>query len=879
MADQQLDALKIPPHSVEAEQSVVGGLLLDNEALDRIADILSPNDFYRHDHKTIYQHIAKLIEHNKPADIVTVAESLENKGELSEVGGIAYLGTLAQSTPTSANIRRYAEIVHERSVMRKLVAIGSNIAESAYAPNGRDAQQLLDEAEAKIFQIAEGGQKNNEGFQDIKVLLPQVADRIDELFSRENQSEVTGVPTGYTDLDRMTSGLQPGDLVVVAGRPSMGKTAFSLNIGENIALDTGLPVAVFSMEMGATQLATRMIGSVGRLDQHRMRTGRLEDDDWERLTTALGKLNEAPVFIDEGAGLTALEVRARARRLHRQCGKLGVIIIDYIQLMAGPAGRQGENRATEISEISRSLKSLAKELDCPVIALSQLNRSLEQRPDKRPVMSDLRECVTGDTLVMLADGTRQPIESLVGKTPQVLSLNEHGVIESSFSDKVWSVGSKPVLQLKLASGRTITCTDKHRLRALWDWKQAGELQVGDRLALASKIPEPETPVHWQEHELILLAHMVGDGSYVKHQPMRYTTACEENSLIVTQSAEAFGCQVKRYPGRGNWHQLVISGNGNRWHPAGVGKWLKALGIYGQRSREKYLPSDIFKLSNKQLSLFLRHLWATDGSIFIGKSGKSRIYFATASERLINDISALLLRFGIVARIKHVCSSKSVKGWYTADISGTDHQRIFLNEIGVFGAREKLAVILKQQLTDKKSNTNVDTLPEEVFSYIRNKMVELRIPHREMARLRGTAYGGSAHFNFAPTRETLLSYADVLDDHHLRLFAEEQIFWDRIVHIQHIGEQEVFDLTVPDNANWLADGIVSHNSGAIEQDADVILFIYRDEVYNPDSAEKGSAEIIIGKQRNGPIGRIRLTFMGQYTRFENYAGHADMGDEY
>ena len=391
MADEQLDTLKLPPHSIEAEQSVIGGLLLENEALDKIADILRAEDFYQFDHKTIFQHIGKLIERNRPADIVTVAESLESTAELSQIGGIAYLGALAQNTPTAANIRRYAEIVRERAIMRKLVTVGSGIAESAYSPNGRDAQQLLDEAEAKIFQIAEGGQRSSQGFIDIKELLPQVAERIDMLFSRDDPSDVTGIPTGFSDLDSMTSGFQGGDLVIVAGRPSMGKTAFSINIAENVALDTGLPVAIFSMEMASTQLAMRMIGSVGRLDQHRMRTGRLEDEDWEKLTTALGKLNEAPIFIDEGASLSSFDVRARARRLHRQCGKLGLIVVDYLQLMSAPAGKQGENRATEISEISRSLKALAKELDCPVVALSQLNRSVEQRPDKRPVMSDLRE--------------------------------------------------------------------------------------------------------------------------------------------------------------------------------------------------------------------------------------------------------------------------------------------------------------------------------------------------------------------------------------------------------------------------------------------------------------------------------------------------------
>jgi replicative DNA helicase len=389
MAEDALSTLKIPPHSVEAEQSVLGGLLLENEALDKIADLITSADFYRHDHRVIYEHISRLIEHSKPADIVTVAESLESTAQLAAVGGIAYLGALAQNTPSAANIRRYAEIVRERAVMRLLVEVGSNIAESAFSPQGKDAAQLLDEAEAKIFEIAEGGHRGSQGFIDIKTLLPQVADRIDQLFQRDSTSDVTGIPTGFADLDSMTSGLQPGDLVIVAGRPSMGKTAFSLNMAENVALDTGLPVAVFSMEMGATQLAMRMIGSVGRLDQHRMRTGRLEDEDWVRLTTALGKLNDAPMFIDESAGLNALEVRARARRLHRQCGKLGLIVIDYLQLMS--ATRQGENRATEISEISRALKALAKELDVPVVALSQLNRGLEQRPNKRPVMSDLRE--------------------------------------------------------------------------------------------------------------------------------------------------------------------------------------------------------------------------------------------------------------------------------------------------------------------------------------------------------------------------------------------------------------------------------------------------------------------------------------------------------
>lgn len=390
VSDSDFDQLKLPPHSVEAEQSVLGALLLDNHAWERVADMLGEVDFYRADHRLIWRQITRLIDQNKPADAVTVAEQLEQHNQLDEAGGLVYLTTLVGNTPSAANIRRYAEIVRERALLRRLVEVGGDIADSAYNPVGRSASDILDQAESKVFEIREAGARATSGFLPLKPLLIDAVNRIDELYNRDSESDVTGVPTGFTDLDTKTSGLQPGDLIIVAGRPSMGKTAFSLNIAENVALDTGLPVAVFSMEMGAAQLVMRMLSSVGRLDQHKLRTGRITDDDWPRLTHALGRLDEAPVHIDETPGLTVMEMRARARRLARACGgKLGLIVVDYLQLMSG-SGRD-ENRATELSEISRSLKSLAKELHVPLIALSQLNRALEQRPNKRPVMSDLRE--------------------------------------------------------------------------------------------------------------------------------------------------------------------------------------------------------------------------------------------------------------------------------------------------------------------------------------------------------------------------------------------------------------------------------------------------------------------------------------------------------
>ena len=1218
--DPQVAALRVPPHSIEAEQAVLGGLLLDNSAFDRVADVLREEDFYRYDHRLIWHQISRLIERNHPADVVTVYEALQSLGKAEEAGGLAYLNALAQETPSAANIRRYGEIVRDRSILRKLISTSEEISTSALNPQGKDTRQLLDEAESKVFQISEDGARGQAGFQPLPDLLGKVVERIDELYNQNNPNDVTGVPTGYVDLDRMTSGLQPGDLVIVAGRPSMGKaqpldakvrlrtgwkpmgeiavgdalasidgapsivtgvfpqgerqvyrmrfsdgrsteccdehlwrvwhrdwneprvlstarlremlgrvryrnrlwidmpsgdfgaddplpvdpwvigallgdgclrsnsvmfsnvaaevlermrarigsesalqhasdcdwqtvqpgpgavaghagrhpdpltkqlqaldlwgrsshdkfipdvylnagrqarldllrglldtdgwversgtvrlstaserlaldvqalvrslggwcaieverpvfrvdderheglpafvctishpepaslfllgdkasrvargrvrrklpvivsieatrrtpvqciavshpcrlyitddyvvthnTSLALNIAEHVAVDQGLPVAVFSMEMGATQLAMRLVCSVGRLDQQRLRTGRLVDDDWPRLTSAIQKMQDSQLFIDETPALNALELRARARRLSRQCGKLGLIVVDYLQLMS--ASSSGENRATEISEISRALKALAKELDCPVIALSQLNRSLEQRPNKRPVMSDLRECVTGDTLVVLADGRRVPISHLVGTEPDVLAMDASQKVVAARSDCVWPVGRRSVFKMSLASGRVLRATARHRIFTGNGWRALAEIAVGDRVAIARRIPQPVTAIDWSDEQIVFLGHMIGDGSYLSGQPMRYTTASEENSQALTSAAQALGCMVSRHPGRGNWHQLVLSGNGDRWHPKAANAWLRALGVFGQRSHEKRLPAEVFRLADHRIALLLQHLWATDGSIHLrtaGQKGAARVYFSTSSEGLARDVAALLLRVGIVARIRGMRPATGRTVW-NIDVSGADQQRAFLDRVGAFGPRCVPAQRLDAQLSEiqPRANVNVDTLPREVFAGVRAAMGERGISQRRMASLRGTSYGGTSQFRFAPSRRTLADYAEKLDDDALREWANSDLFWDRVVAVEPDREEEVFDLTVPGPASWLADGIVSHNSGAIEQDADVIVFIYRDEVYNPDSTDKGVAEIIIGKQRNGPIGTVRLTFVGQYTKFENF----------
>ncbi|MBK1727129.1 replicative DNA helicase [Halorhodospira neutriphila] len=1180
------EALKVPPHDLEAEQAVLGGLMLDNAAWDQVADRIHGEDFYRREHRLIFRAMGELAEGDHPMDVVTLSGWLRQQGQLEEAGGLAYLGGIARETPSAANIRAYADIVRERSVLRQLIRAGSDVAEAAFQPQGRNSEDLLDYAEQTIFQIAEQTGRHRQGFIGMRELMPQVIDRIDALY--RTQEPVTGLATGFDDFDHLTSGLQDGDLIILAGRPSMGKclahdaeivradgtvatieaiyreragriptlegdrqlrwaepsafvddgrkpvyavttglgrrvettlshpfltrrgwrplaelrvgdevavprrlpvfgdrpmragelrllahllgggpqaqarlegsarlrrwlarlgageagalalppavfalpaeqlaaflkrllraglwleepgpgparigyaaaserlarqvqhlllrfgvvaglshrqlpgdeacrwgwqlaithpesirrfverigacgqerpaarlaeaaaaleaeggrahqplepaegdiywdrieriaplgekqvydltipethnfiaddvcvhnTTVAMNIVEHVVMQQRLPAAVFSMEMPADALAMRMLSSLGRVPLQRVRSGKLQDDDWPRLTSTMSLLAEAPLFVDDSPGLTPTEIRARARRLQREHEQLGVIVIDYLQLMQIPGYR--ENRAGELSEISRALKGLAKELNTPVIALSQLNRSLEQRQNKRPIMSDLRECVTGDTPVLLADGRRVPIERLEGETPEVVALDEQYRLISARAEKVWRVGRRPVYRVQLASGRILRATGRHRLLAAEGWRRVDELAVSGRLAIARSLPEPEECERWPAAHLVLLGHLVGDGSYLPGQPLRYATASEENSSAVAGAAKkAFGSVVKRYAGRGEWHQLVFSGNGDRWRPAGVNRWLRELGIFGQRSHEKRLPEAVFRLANDQVALLLRHLWAADGTISVRKpwqKGSHGVHLSTNSRGLAEDVAALLLRLGIVGRIQEV-RSELYRPTYMVWVSGSEDQRRFLKQVGAFGPRRNPAVELAHRLAHVEGSPNRDTLPREYFDAVRARMREQGVTHRAMAAHRGTAYGGSAHFRFAPSRKVLQEYAEQLQDPWLLAQCGSDVYWDEIVAIEPAGEAEVYDLTVPGPASWVADSVISHNSGAIEQDADLIAFIYRDEVYNEESSDKGVAELIIGKQRQGPIGTVRLTFLGELTRFENHA---------
>ena len=851
------------PHNLEAERTVLGAVLVDNQAFNSAAELLTREDFHRDAHRRIFEAMAVLAERSQPIDLVTLKDELVRESALEAVGGASYLAALLDGVPRITNVEHWSRIIKEKAVLRNLIHAGNRIVQSCF--EGEDeAATLLDLAEKSIFDIAE--KRIRVGFASMREIVKESFRTIDQL--SQSKDVVTGLATGFVDIDEMTSGLQKGELVIVAARPAMGKTSFCLNIAQHVAMRVGETVGLFSLEMSKEQLALRLLCADARIDAHRLRTGKLNEKDWARLAKAYHELGESRLFIDDSATISPLEMRAKCRRLKAEHG-LGLIIVDYLQLVTA-AGRT-ENRQQELSAISRSMKGLAKELSCPVIALSQLSRAPEARTDRRPQLSDLRECVTGDTLVLMADGRRVAIRDLEGTTPRVLAVSEQHRIVTAATDKVWCVGRRPVFDVHLASGRRIRATARHRLLADAGWKRVGELQPGVRLAIARGLPEPSSVGRWPEARLALLGHLVGDGSYLVHQPLRYTTASEENSRIVSEAARSeFGVVVNRHAGRGAWHQLVLSGNGNRWHPAGVNLWLRELGIYGQRSHEKHLPGEVFTLSNQQLAVLLRHLWATDGTISPrrpGSRGSNAVNFSTSSLRLAADVAALLLRLGIVART-HTVHQRGARPCHVVAVSGAEAQRRFLSDVGAFGPRVAPARALDLALAGVAPNTNVDTLPNAVFAEVRAVMSQRGVTQRQMATMRGTSYGGTSHFNFAPSRATVSSYAALLDAEELRARAESDLFWDRVIAIEPAGEEDVFDLTVPGPASWLADGIVSHNSGAIEQDADIVMFIFREEEYKPSDENRGVAEIIIGKQRNGPTGSRKLAFIKEFTRFEN-----------
>jgi replicative DNA helicase len=826
-----------PPQALDAERSILAAMMLDASAVGRAIENIESSSFYRTAHAKMFEALIALYNRNEAADLITVAEELR---------------------------------------LRSLIKATNEIQQQCYSGQDETAS-LLDQAESRIFAITD--QRIRQGFSSIGQLIMPTMTHIDQLFARKTQ--VTGVPSGWDDLDKLTSGWQPGDLIILAGRPSMGKTAASMNMAENAAIRFNIPVAVFSLEMSKEQIALRLLCSQSEVSLQKVRTGYLGNEDWPRLTTGAGLLTQAPINIDDSAALSVLEIRAKCRRLKAE-NKLGLVIVDYLQLMR--ASGQVENRVQEISQISRGLKALAKELHVPIIALSQLSRAVEQRGGGgRPQLSDLRDsgCLTADSRVQRADtGAEVTMGELLASGERnipVWTMDEAFRVVEGNMTHVFPSGVKEVFEMTLASGRTIKASANHPFLTLDGWRRLDQLQVGTRLGTPRRAPEPLASTEWPDSEVVMLAHLLGDGCVAPRQPIHYTSSDLANVEAVEAAAAHFGITPRRVRQENWWHVYLPSPHHlthGRRNP--IAAWLDRFALYGKRSWEKFIPNEVFGLSYDQLRLFLRHLWATDGCVYDGGS-QVRIYYASTSRRMIDGLQSLLLRFGIQGRIKVHRKPGYRDGWHL-QITGRENQLRFLQEIGAHGARGGIAERALVRVNAVEENTNVDTLPVEVWAGVRASAAARGVTTRKLQAAIGQAFCGSTLYRSAPSRERLGRVALALRDPELHALSESDLFWDRIVSIQSLGEQPVFDATVEGTHNFIANGLVVHNS--IEQDADVVMFVYREVVYKPDTAEPGKAQIIVAKQRNGPTDDVNLTFLRDCTKFVPYSsmmsGETDPG---
>ena len=855
-----------PPQALEAERSILAAMLLDEGAIGRAVEMIESPAFYRTAHAKLYEAIVSLYNTGTPADLITVAEKLRERGDLEAVGGPPFLAQIMEYATTAANIEQHIKIVHSKAILRQLIKATTEIQQNAYS-GGEETADILDRAEARIFGITD--QRIREGFVSVGQLLKPTFDNIQKLFDRKVQ--ITGVPSGWDDLDKLTSGWQPGDLVILAGRPAMGKTAMVMNMAENAAIRSNIPVAVFSLEMSKEQLAMRLLCSQSEVALHKVRTGYLGNEDWPRLTTGAGLLQKAPIMIDDSPAQSVLEIRAKCRRLKAE-GKLGLVVIDYLQLMR--SSTPAENRVQEISQISRGLKGLAKELAVPIVALSQLSRAVEQRGGGgKPQLSDLREsgCLTADARVLRADtGAEVTMGELLAKGERdipIWTVDESFRLVQGTMTHVFPSGEKEVFEMRLASGRSIKASANHPFLTYDGWRRLDQLAAGVRLAVPRRATEPERTSSWPDERVVLLAHMIGDGCMVARQPLHYTSSDLGNLTAVETAASYFGVRARRVA-QGNWWHLYLPAPFKLTHGKRnpIAAWLDQLGLYGKRSYEKFVPREVFSLAEPQLAGFLRHLWATDGCVAIG-AGQVRIFYASTSEQLVEDVRQLLLRFGIQSRRKTIRKG-NYRPCYHLHVTGRENQLLFLEDIGVHGARAEKVKLALAFLEGRNGNTNLDTIPVQVWGRVREVRTARGVTERALQAAVGTEYCGSTFYRYAPSRERLMTIATALAEPELHLLAESDLFWDEVVAIEPLGVQPVFDATVPETHNFIANGIVTHNS--IEQDADVVMFVYREVVYKPDTAEPGKAQIIIAKQRNGPTDNVDMTFLRECTKFVPYS---------
>jgi replicative DNA helicase len=665
------------------------------------------------------------------------------------------------------------------------------------------------------------------------------------------------------------------DHLYLAGRgmvPTHNST-LALDFARSAAIKHNMTTVMFSLEMGRNEITMRLLSAEARVPLSTMRTGQMNDDDWARLARRMSEVADAPLFIDDSPNMSMMEIRAKCRRL-KQRNDLKFVIIDYLQLMTSP--KRVENRQQEVSDMSRSLKLLAKELEVPVIALSQLNRGPEQRTDKKPLLSDLREsgCLTSGTRILRADtGTEITFGDLLTSDEQnipVWSLDDRMRLVPQTMTHAFPSGVKEVFRVRLTSGRQVEATANHPFLTYDGWRPLSDLRAGSRVAVLRRVPAPLNAQEIPEPEIVMLAHLLGDGSFVRNQQIRYASIDEANLAAVTEAARYFGITAVRDDykvARCTTLRLTAPFHMTHGRRNPIGAWLDSMGLLGLRSHEKFIPARIFSLPQNQLALFFNHLWATDGSVTVAKSGAVRVYYGTTSERLARDVQSLLLRFGITPRLRAVGNSYGHPKW-TVDVNGVKDQRRFLDEIGVHGKRGLAAANALLRLESMTATGRFDTVPSDVWERVSQIMKERSISLNRIRTAVGTSSRGDLNANICPTRTRIGKIAQVLGDAELEMLATNDVFWDTVASIETIGYQSVYDATVLETHNFVANGINIHNS--IEQDSDVVILLHRDDFYERESPRAGEADLIVAKHRNGPTATVTVAFQGHYSRFVDMA---------
>ncbi len=863
------------PYSQEAEEAVIGAVIINPASFYSVAAFLNAEDFFILRHQHVWNALLRLNERNDEIDYVSVVQELKNLEKLDEIGGPPYITQLINNTPTSIHAEVYGRLVERAAIRRRLLSAADRIKMLALDEQ-LTVERVMDEAETELFGVSE--RQLARELVPMREALSQYYDLIEGLM--QATGDPLGLPTGFNDLDKLLGGLQRSDLLVFAGRPGMGKSSFLLSVALNVAR-LGRRVLIFTMEMGVDQIVQRLVSMESAINTQKLRAGQLTPQEWAKFVQAVDNLSNLRIFIDDTPAMTPLQMRSKCFRLAREHG-VDLVILDYMQLMNG-GGSYENNRVQEISYISRSMKELARELNVPIMSAAQLSRAVEQRQDKRPVLSDLREsgCLAGESLVYLPDtGQYVPIRELCGRTDfRVMSLNtetwklEPGVVTNAFC-----TGIKPVYRLTTQLGRTVRATANHKFLTIHGWKRLDELTEDDHIALPRRLDGP-TEQTMSDAELALLGHLIGDGCTLPTHALQYTTREDDLAQTVAGLAvQVFGDAVRprihKEPGR-SWYQVFIPPTRHLTHGVRnpVRVWMEDLGVFGLRSHEKRVPADVFQQPRAAIALFLRHLWATDGCIAIKKT-KDRyypqVYYASSSERLARDVQALLLRVGINSRLSRIDQNGKGRDQFHVNVSGADDLGYFASLINAVGShkRQRLERV-GAYLNTHPANTNRDIIPHAIWRMLAvPAMQQHGITSRQMQAELGNAYCGTGLYKQNVSRERAGRLAQVVNSESLAHLAESDVYWDAIASIEPDGESEVYDLTVDKTHNFTIQDIITHNS--IEQDSDIVMFLYRDEVYNEATEFPNQAEVIISKHRNGPTGTISLYFDKSLTKFLNAA---------